>query len=44
MAITRVYHPNLWRLTWVSQLFYAAAVWTTPVLICLPGSFFQLAA
>ncbi len=42
MAITRVYHPNLWRLTWVSQLFYGGAVWATPVLICLPGSFSQL--
>ena len=42
MAITRVYHPHLWRLAWVSQLFYGAAVWATPVLICLPGSFSQL--
>ena len=42
MAITRVYHPNLWKLTWVSQFLYGAAVWATPVLICLPGSFSQL--
>ena len=41
-AITRVYHPNLWRLTWLSQFLYGAAVWATPVLICLPGSFSQL--
>ena len=42
MAITRVYHPNLWRVTWLSQLLYGAAVWATPVLICLPASFSQL--
>ena len=38
MSITRIYHPRLWNLAWVSQVLYGTSVWATVLLVCLPAS------